>query len=137
MSRLNSNSGVHDSCSSDDETGRANSSGYTRRKSRHPRVPASVISEVDAVDHGLPEDDEDIPMEPLKTLVAFVFLMLAWVATTTSLALTHERVPDIKPLPDIFLDNVQYQSWGLDASEYIIMVATFSAFTLVVFHKHR
>ena len=76
-------------------------------------------------------------MEPLKTLLAFIFLFFAWVATTTSLALTHERVPDVDPLPDLFLDNVHYQHWGLDASEIIIMVATLVTFTLSLFHNHR
>ena len=69
--------------------------------------------------------------------MAFVFLFCAWVATTTSLALTHERVPEVPPLPDVFLDNVQYQSWGLDASEIIIIVMAWTAFALSVFHQHR
>jgi hypothetical protein len=64
-------------------------------------------------------------------------MFCGFVATTTSLALTHERVPDIDPLPDAFLDNVSYQPWGLDASEIIIMVATLAAFVLAVFHKYR
>ena len=74
----------------------------------------------------------------LKTFVAFVFLFFAWVATTTSLALTHDRVPyQDDPLPDIILDNVTYQHWGLDVSEIIIMVSTWSAFLITIFHKHR
>ena len=73
----------------------------------------------------------------LSCLQAFVWIFFAWVATTTSLALTHDRVPQIKPLPDTFLDNVQYQKWGLDASEIIIMVAMAVTLTLVVFHQHR
>ena len=75
--------------------------------------------------------------EPMKTLIAIIFLFFAWVATTTSLALTHERVPEINPLPDLFLDNVQYQPWGLDASEILIMVSTWTAFLVTLFHKHR
>ena len=83
------------------------------------------------------EMEREIPAEKRKTLFAFFFLVAAWVATTTSLALTHERVPEDTPLPDVFLDNVQYQSWGLDASEIIIMVAAFMTFVLALFHKHR
>ncbi|TRY76619.1 hypothetical protein TCAL_16003 [Tigriopus californicus] len=135
-------SSVHDSCSSDDEAGRTNANGYVRRKSRHPKN-SSVRIEVDgpvpaseSANHTTVELEE-IPCEPLKTLFSFVFLFLAWLATTTSLALTHERVPDIAPLPDIFLDNVQYQPWGLDASEIVIMIATMSAFALALFHQHR
>ncbi len=125
--------------SSDDELGE-NSSGYTRRKSRRPAQ--NVAIDIDETDGSscTPQqtsNEAEIPAEPLKTLVAFVFLFLAWVATTTSLALTHERVPDVDPLPDVFLDNVHYQSWGLDASEIIIMVATLVTFTLALFHQHR
>ena len=75
--------------------------------------------------------------EPIKTLLAGLFLVFAWVATTTSLALTHERLPDVAPLPDLTLDNVKYQPWGLDASEIVIMVCTLLAFLVTIFHKHR
>ena len=81
--------------------------------------------------------DLEIKGEPVKTLLAGIFLVFAWVATTTSLALTHERVPEYKPLPDVILDNIKYQSWGLDASEIVIMVATLMAFAVSLFHKHR
>ena len=100
------NSTHHDPCSSDDEAGGPNSSGYTRRKSRKPAASASARIDLETNDSGLGGDFEDInnglndiPAEPLKTLLAFVFLFFAWVATTTSLALTHERVPDVPPLP--------------------------------------
>lgn len=110
-----------------------------------PKPPLNVNNDNAATEIVIDDEEEsvnadvdpDIPGEPLKTLLAFIFLFFAWVATTTSLALTHERVPDIPPLPDIILDNVNYQSWGLDASEIIIMVATIAAITLIVFHKHR
>ena len=75
--------------------------------------------------------------EPIKTLLAGLFLVFAWVATTTSLALTHERLPEVAPLPDLTLDNVKYQPWGLDASEIVIMVCTLLAFLVTIFHKHR
>ena len=81
--------------------------------------------------------DLEIKGEPVKTLLAGIFLVFAWVATTTSLALTHERVPEYNPLPDVILDNIKYQSWGLDASEIVIMVATMMAFAVSLFHKHR
>ena len=68
---------------------------------------------------------------------AFVWLFFGGVATTTSLAMTHDRVPQIDPLPDTFLDNVKYQEWGLDASEVIIMVAMAVTLTLMIFHQHR
>merc|ERR1719219_919495 len=84
---------------------------------------------------------ENIKGEPLKTLLALVFLIFAWVATTTSLALTHERLPEYNTshdsLPDLILDNIKYQSWGLDASEITIMICTWMAFLVTLFHQHR
>ena len=132
----------HDS-SSDDDAGGATNFGYTRKKTKTPRNTANVHIDIPTDENAANDDDSDsedddgIPSEPLKTLVAFIFLFFAWVATTTSLALTHERVPQIAPLPDIFLDNVQYQPWGLDASEILIMVSTWTAFVVSLFHKHR
>jgi shingomyelin synthase len=131
---------IHDS-SSDDDAG-ANSSGYTRRKAKHRHLnsngdsPRGSTALSDTNTDGLHRDLE-IKGEPVKTLLAGIFLVFAWVATTTSLALTHERVPEYKPLPDVILDNIKYQSWGLDASEIVIMVATLMAFAVSLFHKHR
>jgi len=126
--------------SSDDDAG-ANSSGYTRRKAKHRHLnsndsPRGSTALSDTNTDGLRRDLE-IKGEPVKTLLAGIFLVFAWVATTTSLALTHERVPDYDPLPDVILDNIKYQSWGLDASEIVIMVATLMAFAVSLFHKHR
>merc|ERR1719219_2798946 len=78
-----------------------------------------------------------IPGEPLKTLLSALFLGTGFLATTASLAFTHERVPDIDPLPDIVLDNIKYQSWGLDVSEYLLMISTISAGVVVMLHTHR
>jgi len=78
-----------------------------------------------------------IPGEPLKTLLSAVFLGTGFLATTASLSITHERVPDIDPLPDIVLDNIKYQSWGLDVSEYLLMISTISAGVVVMLHTHR
>jgi hypothetical protein len=50
---------------------------------------------------------ERIPGEPLKTLLAGLFLGTGFLATTTSLAFTHERVPLVDPLPDLILDQFQ------------------------------
>ncbi len=43
----------------------------------------------------------------------------------------------VEPLPDIILDNVSYQQWGLDVSEILIMVSTFSAFMIAMLHSYR
>jgi len=83
------------------------------------------------------ERKDDIPKEPLKTFLSVVFLGTGFFATAVSLAVTHERVPDIKPLPDIVLDNIMYQRWGLDVSEYLLIISTFSAFMVVMLHSYR
>ena len=93
---------------------------------------SSALSDIDDL-----RREQEIKGEPVKTLLAGIFLVFAWVATTTSLALTHERVPDYNPLPDVILDNIKYQTWGLNASEIVIMIATMLAFVVAIFHKHR
>ena len=129
--------------SSDDDAG-ANSSGYMRRKAKLHKGNSDAIHSDTTNNHHIEDSSSDIVEssarikgEPIKTLLAGVFLVFAWVATTTSLALTHERVPDIDPLPDLVLDNIKYQPWGLDASEIVIMICTLMAFTVALFHKHR
>ena len=57
--------------------------------------------------------------------------------TTFSLALTHDRVPDYGPLPDIVLDNTTYHQWGLKVSEIIIVITIVLAFITVMLHTHR
>ncbi len=107
---------------------------------------------------------ERYPRELLKTLLAFVFLIFSWVTTGISLALVHENRPETPPLPDqvrkvslvLFslyflidlyvlinhplaqvLDHVIYQQWALFASEYLIQFQTFTAVTVMLFHRHR
>lgn len=80
------------------------------------------------------------PQERWKTIIAAVVLLLNFIVTLLSLALVHERVPDrdkYGPLPDVFLDRVPALDWGLDVSEYIIMISVNSALLAVLFHKHR
>lgn len=77
------------------------------------------------------------PPEKLKTLVAFIWMVMNFLLTLTSLALTHERVPEVRPLPDIVLDNVPTFDWALSVSEAIILVLVYSAFIAVILHRHR
>ena len=116
-------------------------SGYMRRKAKFHRPLShngSGASQANTTDEN---DDSEalghIRGEPLKTLLAGLFLVFAWVATTTSLALTHERLPNVTSLPDLTLDNIKKQPWGLDASEIILMICTWMAFLVAIFHKHR
>merc|ERR1712165_638966 len=82
--------------------------------------------------------DVKIPNEPLKTFVAAIFLFMAFIATTASLAFVHDRVPfEYDPLPDVILDNVKYQHWGLDASEILLMTLVWTTVLITIFHKHR
>ena len=81
--------------------------------------------------------DPDIPGEPIKLVFGFIFLLFGLSASLLSLSMTHDRVPPYPPLPDTFLDNFPYQTWGLDASEYIIIISVFTSSIIVIFHKHR
>ena len=55
----------------------------------------------------LTEEVETID-EPVKTFLSFLWLWSGFFATSISLALTHEKVPDTAPLPDLVLDNIKY-----------------------------
>ena len=83
------------------------------------------------------EDSGHINGEPLKTLLAGLFLFFGLVASITSLSLTHEHYPYVDPLPDLILDNIKEQHWGLDASEIILMICTGMGFLVAIFHQHR
>merc|ERR1719158_92883 len=117
-----------------------------RAKHRHGDTSSHIIH-VDGDDEYDETNDNDpnekygevkIPNEPLKTFVAAVFLFMAFIATTASLAFVHDRVPfEYDPLPDVILDNVKYQHWGLDASEILLMTLVWTTVLITVFHKHR
>ena len=51
-------------------------------------------------------------------------------------ALTHDRVPDTGPLPDLVLDAVRYQGWGLAGCEYLLLLTTGLAMLVVALHSH-
>jgi len=86
-----------------------------------------------------PQDDSvtDYPVEFLKTVLSLLFLGFGFLVTSFSLALTHERLPDPPPLPDIVLDHTTYHKWGLAASEICIVGSLVIAVTTVVLHTHR
>lgn len=125
-------SDMEDDLSGGDVSGSNSSLGGNRR--RGGAVKVDISSSVDGESQA---SRLNIPHEPLKTLLAAFFLATGFVATTTSLAITHEHVPEIDPLPDIFLDNVTYTEWGLDVSEILIMISTMSAVIVVMLHSHR
>ena len=83
------------------------------------------------------KSSEKIPQEPLKTFLAGLFLGTGFLVTSFSLAFTHDRYPEGEPLPDIILDSIPYQHWGLDVSEYLLMISTMSAVFIVSLHKYR
>lgn len=80
------------------------------------------------------------PQERWKTVIAGVIMFITFIITLASLAIVHEKVPDREtygPLPDVFLDNVPAFDWGLDVSEYIIMISINSALLCILLHRHR
>ena len=83
------------------------------------------------------EDIVEIPQETFKTLLSGVFLLSGFLATTISLSLTHDHVPHTPSLPDEVLDHVEYLTWGLTASEVILIVNVLIAVGVVILHHHR
>ena len=82
-------------------------------------------------------EESEIIEEPIKTFLSFLWLWSGFFATTTSLALTHEKVPDTAPLPDVVLDNIRYQRLGLDLSEVFLVVNSLLGAVVVFSHIHR
>jgi hypothetical protein len=78
---------------SDSDGEEANSSPPKRNK--QPDPASSPVKADLPTENAEAEDVEDIPKEPLKTLVSALFLATGFVATTSSLAITHESVPEI------------------------------------------
>ena len=82
------------------------------------------------------EDEEKLPLEPGKTLLSGVFLLSGLLATTLSLSLTHDRVPtNTSSLPDLVLDNLTYQQYGLDVSEILLVLNLVVALSVVLCHS--
>jgi len=77
------------------------------------------------------------PDEVWKTLLFCLFLLSGMVATTVSLIITNENVPEDPSLPDVVLGQVTYWPAGVMVSEAIMTVAMLTAFTTVIMHQHR
>ena len=97
-----------------------------------PPPPPDLTQSLEMLD----EDSETIE-EPVKTFLSFLWLWSGFFATSTSLALTHEKVPDTAPLPDLVLDNIRYQRLGLDLSEVLLVVNSLLGAVVVFSHVHR
>ncbi len=65
------------------------------RRKKGSGAPVKIDLPASHVPEDGEDEEEEIPKEPLKTLVAALFLATGFVATTSSLAVTHESVPDI------------------------------------------
>jgi len=89
------------------------------------------------VSNEYPTAERNVPGEVMKFLISIVFLLFGLAISVLSLSLTHDRTPNVEPLPDIILDNLPYQDWALKASEYIILTLSGVSGIIVLFHKHR
>ena len=83
------------------------------------------------------EDNPEFSDEPVKTFLSFIWLWSGFFATSISLALTHEKVPDTAPLPDFVLDNIRYQRLGLDISEVLLVLNSFIGAIVVFSNIYR
>jgi len=96
----------------------------------------SVTVDIPEVEPACPAR-ERYPSEPVKTLVAVLCLFLGQASSSASIAVTHDRVPDSRPLPDLLLDNVPFVSWALDVSDVLVIVTTVTSITVALSHRHR
>ena len=85
----------------------------------------------------IPQDKLHFPDEPLKTLLAALFLGVSMVVTTIALIITNQRVPDLPPLPDLVLDHVVHMEDGLAVSEKIMLTAMLLGIAVALAHVHR
>jgi len=85
----------------------------------------------------IPQDKLHFPDEPLKTLLAALFLGVSMVVTTIALIITNQRVPDLPPLPDLVLDHVVHMEDGLAVSEKIMLTAMLLGIAVAMAHVHR
>lgn len=101
-----------------------------------PRQNGMVKIEVPPPDRAEPK----FPKEKGKTLLAFLFLVVNFIVTVTSLSIVHERMPDrtkVPPLPDVLFDIFPPQDWALNVSEIIIIVSTNTCLLVIFLHRHR
>ena len=85
----------------------------------------------------IPPEKLHFPDEPLKTLLAALFLGVSMVVTTIALIITNQRLPDLPPLPDLVLDHVVYIEEGLVVSEKIMLTAMLLGISVAFAHIHR
>jgi len=93
--------------------------------------------EMPELPHITRQESVHIPDDILKTLLCAVFMGCGSLATAFSIALVHERMPPDPPLPDVILDHVKYEDWGLRVSEYLIVTNMVLAGLTVLLHRHR
>lgn len=75
-----------------------------------------------------------------KMLISFLYSVIAAFATSYTMVLAHDRVPDKTrhpPLPDIFLDNIPLIPYAFKLSEYCGVSLMAIWIFILLFHKHR
>lgn len=75
------------------------------------------------------------PKTPLKTLVAFLMLVVAAAGNTITLSWIHERYPLTPPLPDIVFELIPKIPWGLRLCENLMIGSFVSLLVLILFHR--
>ncbi|XP_077973837.1 sphingomyelin synthase-related protein 1-like [Styela clava] len=132
-----------------------NSSTYMRRRVyRHTngsaKISQSLYSDESCMSDSTDIDDQDISHssgrvrvfnpEYGKTLISFLYNLLAMFVTSYTMVVVHDRVPDKQkhpPLPDIFLDNVPLIPYAFKLSELCGLILMSMWFCILFFHKHR
>ena len=80
------------------------------------------------------------PKEKRKTVISFVFMAFGFLVNATSIALTHDRVPDrevVLPLPDIFLDNFTQIPQLMFVPDVLVIMSLLMTGSVILLHPHR
>ena len=78
--------------------------------------------------------------EFLKLIISAVYCYTVFLVTAFSMAVVHDRVPDMKkypPLPDIVLDNLPHIPWAFSMCELTGIILSVITTVVLIFHKHR
>jgi len=100
--------------------------------SEYPKLPADKISYPPPSSSTLPK----YPKEKIKTLVAFGLFFVSLVLNSLSIALTHDRMPDGPPLPDV-IQFIPAVPQLMTVPDVLVLITLSFCFLTVLLHHHR
>jgi len=77
------------------------------------------------------------PRGPMKVALALIWLFSSFAANSLSLVVTHERLPEVAPLPDVLHQTLPQHRWGTTLSDIAVVFGILIALIVVLLHQHR